>query len=147
MEVKAPIHVASSNGVDFLNTLNELLKSQDLSLNIANSEGKLRVSILVIHQQKWKKYWLQMELLVWRDYLFHWFLFLGHTALHCAILAHGRPQRNGNGYVNSLPIIEALIKAGADPNSQVSRTCTGYLQCWLKIEFKELKGIWIQGML
>lgn len=40
MEVKAPIHVASSNGVNFLNTLNELLKSQDLSLNIANSEGK-----------------------------------------------------------------------------------------------------------
>lgn len=47
-------------------------------------------------------------------------LFLGHTALHCAILAHGRPQRNGNGYVNSLPVIEALVKAGADPNSQVS---------------------------
>lgn len=41
MEVKAPIHVASSNGVEFLNTLNELLKSQDLSLNIANSEGEL----------------------------------------------------------------------------------------------------------
>ncbi|XP_048777459.2 NF-kappa-B inhibitor zeta-like isoform X2 [Ostrea edulis] len=80
MEVKAPIHVASSNGVEFLNTLNELLKSQDLSLNIANSEG--------------------------------------HTALHCGILAHGRPQRNGPGYINSLPIIEALIKAGADPNSQ-----------------------------
>lgn len=80
MEVKAPIHVASSNGVEFLSTLNELLKSQDLSLNIANSEG--------------------------------------HTALHCAILAHGRAQRNGNGYVNSLSIIEALIKAGADPNSQ-----------------------------
>lgn len=49
MEVKAPIHVASSNGVDFLNTLNELLKSQDLSLNIANSEGKLRVSMSSIN--------------------------------------------------------------------------------------------------
>lgn len=43
MEVKAPIHVASSNGVEFLNTLNELLKSQDLSLNIANSEGMLAI--------------------------------------------------------------------------------------------------------
>lgn len=48
------------------------------------------------------------------------FFYLGHTALHCGILAHGRPQRNGPGYINSLPIIEALIKAGADPNSQVS---------------------------
>ncbi|CAC5387552.1 unnamed protein product [Mytilus coruscus] len=41
----------------------------------------------------------------------------GHTALHTAIIAHGTKRQNGS-YINSLNTIEALIKAGADPNSQ-----------------------------
>nr|KAG5706733.1 hypothetical protein BaRGS_007236 [Batillaria attramentaria] len=41
----------------------------------------------------------------------------GHTALHCAILEHGK-QRAGNEYIDNLPIIQALIKHGADPNAQ-----------------------------
>jgi hypothetical protein len=45
--------------------------------------------------------------------------FLGHTALHTAIIAHGTRRPNGN-YINSLNTIETLIKAGADPNSQVT---------------------------
>ncbi|XP_070202976.1 uncharacterized protein [Littorina saxatilis] len=41
----------------------------------------------------------------------------GHTALHCAILEHGKPGSEG-GVINNLPIIQALIKHGADPNAQ-----------------------------
>lgn len=41
----------------------------------------------------------------------------GHTALHTAIIAHGTKRQNGT-FINSLNSIEALIKAGADPNSQ-----------------------------
>jgi hypothetical protein len=47
------------------------------------------------------------------------YFFLGHTALHTAIIAHGTRRPNGN-YINSLNTIETLIKAGADPNSQVT---------------------------
>lgn len=43
----------------------------------------------------------------------------GHTALHCAILEHNKPQVNGIDLINNLPIIQALIKHGADPNAQV----------------------------
>ncbi|KAK3106923.1 hypothetical protein FSP39_003072 [Pinctada imbricata] len=84
MEVKAPLHVAASNGAEYLDTLQELLKSKDLSLNIVNSEG--------------------------------------HTALHCAVLNHGRPTRGNNTTVNSLPIIEVLIKAGIEANSQAKKS-------------------------
>ncbi|XP_076109635.1 uncharacterized protein LOC143078651 isoform X1 [Mytilus galloprovincialis] len=41
----------------------------------------------------------------------------GHTALHTAIIAHGTKRQNGS-YINNSNTIEALIKAGADPNSQ-----------------------------
>ncbi|OWF40053.1 uncharacterized protein LOC110464266 [Mizuhopecten yessoensis] len=78
-EVKAPLHVASSNGQSYLSTLQELIKSAAINLNIVNSEG--------------------------------------HTALHCAILAHRRQNKNGE-FIDSIPIIETLLKAGADPNSQ-----------------------------
>jgi ankyrin repeat protein len=43
----------------------------------------------------------------------------GHTALHCAILEHGKPSSEGvGGVANNLPIIQALIQHGADPNAQ-----------------------------
>ena len=45
--------------------------------------------------------------------------FSGQTALHCAILAHGKPKKNGEGSIDSIPIIQALIKKGADPSAQV----------------------------
>lgn len=79
LQAKAPIHVASSNGRTYLVTLQELIKSPDINLNIVNSEG--------------------------------------HTALHCAILAHRRQNKNGQS-IDSIPIIETLLKAGAEPNSQ-----------------------------
>ncbi|XP_076457649.1 uncharacterized protein LOC143291592 isoform X2 [Babylonia areolata] len=41
----------------------------------------------------------------------------GHTALHCAILEHGKVGVEG-GIINNLPIIQVLIKHGADPNAQ-----------------------------
>ncbi|XP_060078245.1 uncharacterized protein LOC132557742 [Ylistrum balloti] len=78
-EVKTPLHVASSNGHSYLSTLQELLRSPAINLNIVNSEG--------------------------------------HTALHCAILAHRRQNKNGQ-FIDSIPIIETLLKAGADPTSQ-----------------------------
>ncbi|XP_069115493.1 uncharacterized protein [Argopecten irradians] len=78
-EVKTPLHVASSNGHTYLSTLQELIRSPAINLNIVNSEG--------------------------------------HTALHCAILAHRRQNKNGQ-YIDSVPIIETLVKAGADPTSQ-----------------------------
>ncbi|XP_067676201.1 uncharacterized protein [Haliotis asinina] len=42
----------------------------------------------------------------------------GCTALHCAILEHGQPRPDTGAPTDSKPIIEALIRAGADPNSQ-----------------------------
>ncbi|CAL1546699.1 unnamed protein product [Lymnaea stagnalis] len=45
----------------------------------------------------------------------------GHTALHCAILAHGRVDTDGQ-HLNSIPIIHALISAGADPNLQTQQS-------------------------
>ncbi|XP_033757941.1 uncharacterized protein LOC117340283 [Pecten maximus] len=78
-EVKTPLHVASSNGHTYLSTLQELIRSPAINLNIVNSEG--------------------------------------HTALHCAILAHRRQNKNGQ-FIDSVPIIETLLKAGADPTSQ-----------------------------
>lgn len=79
VEVKAPIHVASSRGHQYLRTLQELLKASDINLNMANSDGQ--------------------------------------TALHCAILAHGRPLQDGE-YIDSFVIIEMLLKAGIDANCQ-----------------------------
>jgi|JYMV01.1.fsa_nt_gi hypothetical protein len=43
MEVKAPIHVAASGGEESLPTLKKLLNIRDITLNIANSEGKLHL--------------------------------------------------------------------------------------------------------
>ncbi|BFZ25489.1 hypothetical protein BsWGS_28528 [Bradybaena similaris] len=45
----------------------------------------------------------------------------GHTALNCAILAHGKVDTD-NKPINSVPIIQALIRAGADPNTQVQQS-------------------------
>lgn len=44
----------------------------------------------------------------------------GQTALHCAILAHGKPKKNGGtvSSTDSRSIIQALIKKGADPSAQ-----------------------------
>ncbi|XP_071095913.1 uncharacterized protein [Haliotis cracherodii] len=42
----------------------------------------------------------------------------GCTALHCAILEHSQPRPDSGTPTDSKPIIEALIRAGADPNSQ-----------------------------
>ena len=47
------------------------------------------------------------------------FVFAGQTALHCAIRNHGKPKEDGVGIINSIPIIEFLIKSGADPSAQV----------------------------
>lgn len=43
----------------------------------------------------------------------------GQTALHCAILAHGKAKRNSQERIDSTEIIKTLIKAGADPSAQV----------------------------
>lgn len=45
----------------------------------------------------------------------------GHTALICAILAHGK-MTTKETRINSVPIIRALIQAGADPNLQVQQS-------------------------
>ncbi|XP_041373089.1 uncharacterized protein LOC121386301 isoform X2 [Gigantopelta aegis] len=42
----------------------------------------------------------------------------GQTALHCAIRNHGKPREDGVRIINSIPIIEFLIKCGADPSAQ-----------------------------
>ncbi|XP_052255628.1 uncharacterized protein LOC127861248 [Dreissena polymorpha] len=42
----------------------------------------------------------------------------GQTALHCAILAHGRMKRDSMERLDSKLVIETLIKAGADPSAQ-----------------------------
>lgn len=47
-------------------------------------------------------------------------MFSGHTALHCAILEHRKPSFEGEGFIDNLPIIQALIRHGADPNAQVT---------------------------
>ncbi|XP_059165766.1 uncharacterized protein LOC131948250 isoform X2 [Physella acuta] len=45
----------------------------------------------------------------------------GHTALHCAIRSHGKLDADGTR-LNSIPIIQSLIHAGADPNMQVQQS-------------------------
>lgn len=81
VEVKAAIHVAAIHGDDYLETLVQLLKAKDISINIVNSYGQ--------------------------------------TALHSAILAHGKAKKNSNTErINSIETIKTLIKAGADPSAQ-----------------------------
>ena len=48
----------------------------------------------------------------------------GHTALHSAILAHGRMKRRADSTerTDSHTIISTLINAGADASAQVCRT-------------------------
>lgn len=46
------------------------------------------------------------------------FVVVGQTALHCAILAHDKPRRNGQGRIDSGEIIQTLIRHGADPSAQ-----------------------------
>lgn len=41
----------------------------------------------------------------------------GHTALHCAILEHGKSTGDGT-VVDNIPIIQTLVRSGADPNAQ-----------------------------
>ena len=43
----------------------------------------------------------------------------GQTALHLAVLAHGKKQASSNSPIDSGPVIRALIKKGADPCIQV----------------------------
>ncbi|KAL8592820.1 hypothetical protein ACOMHN_045974 [Nucella lapillus] len=45
----------------------------------------------------------------------------GNTALHCAILEHGKADSEG-GVINNLPIIQVLIKHGANPNAQSKKS-------------------------
>ncbi|BFZ13717.1 hypothetical protein BsWGS_16757 [Bradybaena similaris] len=45
----------------------------------------------------------------------------GHTALNCAILAHGK-RNTDQTPINSIPIIRTLLQAGADPNLQVQQS-------------------------
>ena len=39
-EVKAALHVAASHGDDYLETLKQLLKAQDINNNIVNNYGR-----------------------------------------------------------------------------------------------------------
>ncbi|XP_055865739.1 uncharacterized protein LOC106062450 isoform X1 [Biomphalaria glabrata] len=45
----------------------------------------------------------------------------GHTPLTCAILCHGKVEADGSR-LNSIPIIQTLIEAGADPNLQTQKS-------------------------
>ncbi|KAK3791934.1 hypothetical protein RRG08_065485 [Elysia crispata] len=78
----AAIHSVSCNGEQFLPTLNSLLSSNQIDVDLVNSNG--------------------------------------HTALHCAIMNHGKVMRD-NLKINSIPIVQALLCAGANPNLQMQQ--------------------------
>ncbi|KAK6173647.1 hypothetical protein SNE40_017061 [Patella caerulea] len=54
-EVRAAIHVAASNGKEYLQTLNALLKSQEINLNIANSDGQTALHCAILCHNKAKQ--------------------------------------------------------------------------------------------
>ncbi|XP_050416430.2 uncharacterized protein LOC126830170 isoform X1 [Patella vulgata] len=54
-EVRAAIHVAASNGKEYLETLNALLKSRELNLNIANSDGQTALHCAILCHNKAKQ--------------------------------------------------------------------------------------------
>ncbi|XP_055958796.1 NF-kappa-B inhibitor zeta [Patella vulgata] len=54
-EVRAAVHVAASNGKEYLETLNALLKSKELNLNIANSDGQTALHCAILCHNKAKQ--------------------------------------------------------------------------------------------
>ncbi|KAK6173646.1 hypothetical protein SNE40_017060 [Patella caerulea] len=54
-EVRAAIHVAASNGKEYLQTLNALLKSREINLNIANSDGQTALHCAILCHNKAKQ--------------------------------------------------------------------------------------------
>lgn len=59
----------------------------------------------------------------------------GYTALQCAIVTHGKPI-GPNHRVNSIPIVQALLQAGANPDFQVQQS--GKTALMLALEYRHI---------
>ncbi|XP_045209596.2 uncharacterized protein LOC123561357 isoform X2 [Mercenaria mercenaria] len=90
--------------------------AQNLSSDGATTEVKSAIHVAASQGVEYHR--TLIELLKAKDMQINIVNNYGQTALHCAILAHGKPKRNGQDRIKSVEIIQTLIKHGADPSAQ-----------------------------
>ncbi|KAL4228870.1 B-cell lymphoma 3 protein [Mactra antiquata] len=90
--------------------------AQNLSSDGSTTEVKSAIHVAASHGSEYHR--TLQELLKAKDISINIVNNYGQTALHCAILAHGKLKRNSQERIDSKEIIKTLIKKGADASAQ-----------------------------